>query len=203
MTNLEKAATMTLAEALGCPPDIILLGRDEAGKAHASRFDGMDGNAAKDAASIMGMAALAVVGDELTALADKLPKGKLYDSGKAFVPFVKGELYERLHDHLPKKEKEALAEANRLRQAAARSAKEPDVPETLTLPEDWSKIAVDSLVLAYDGSDEAWFEAFVVEMRGSEEVMLRWLNRPDLPNFMRRRDRLALLHPSHPMPVRG
>lgn len=204
MTNLALAAAAVSPAPAPMPAVVasalILLGRDEAGKAHASRFDGTDAPAARKAATIMGMAALPVVGQELEALATKLPKGKLYDSGRAFVPFVKGELYERLHDSLSKKAREALAETNRLRQAVADASKAAQAePETLTLPEDWSKIVVGNLVLAYDPEDEAWFEAFVVEAKGADEFVLRWQGWPELPNFVRRRTRIALMHPSYPI----
>ena len=66
-----------------------------------------------------------------------------------------------------------------------------------TLPEDWSKISVNSLVLAYDGDDASWFEAAVVETKGTDQVVLLWRYWPDLPNFVRRRQELALMHPSY------
>lgn len=54
------------------------------GNAHALRFEGTDAPAARKAATmIMGMDALPIVGHELEALATTLPKGRLYDSGRA------------------------------------------------------------------------------------------------------------------------
>lgn len=196
-TELDMTHTTLPAALFGTAP-LVLLGRDERGKPHASRFAPEDGPAARQAAAIMGMATLEAEGDELAGLAAQLPTGKLFDSGRAFVPFVKGALYEQLHDHLPKKEREALAEAMRVKRAAAEAAKAADAePETFTLPDDWSKIAVGNLVLAYDGEDQAWFEAYIVEAKGTDEFVLRWRGWPDLPNFVRRRMRLALMHPSY------
>jgi hypothetical protein len=198
--EIDRTDTTFAAALFGTAP-LVLLGRDEAGKPHASRFAPEDGPAARKAATIMGMATLEAEGDELAGLAAQLPTGKLFDSGRAFVPFVKGALYEQLHDHLPKKDREALAETMRIRREAAEAAKADAsaVPETFTLPEDWSKIIVGNLVLAYDGDDEAWFEAYVVEAKKEDQFLLRWRDYPDLANFIVRRNRIALLHPTYPV----
>jgi hypothetical protein len=50
---------------------------------------------------MMGMATLAVQSPALAELAAKLPAGKLFASGKAFVPFVGQELHRRLAAYLP------------------------------------------------------------------------------------------------------
>lgn len=203
-TPVPSVSTSVLASPTAAISALILLGRDEAGKAHASRFDDQDLKAVRDAAAIMGMAALPVVGKELETIAVTLPKGKLYDSGRAFVPFVKSDLYERLHDQLPKKDREALAETNALRRAAAEAAAVANAePESFTLPDDWAKITVGNLVLVYDGDGEAWFEAYVVETKGADDFVLRWRGWPDLPNFVRARNRIALMHPSYPINTAG
>jgi hypothetical protein len=200
MNNLTQYPAPSVPTSITANSALILLGRDEAGKAHASRFDDLDLKAVRNAAAIMGMATLPIVGKELATMAVTLPKGKLYESGRAFVPFVKSDLYERLHDQLPKKGREALAETNALRRAAAEAAKAADAePETFTLPDDWAKITVGNLVLAYDGEGEAWFEAYVVETKSADDLVLRWRGWPDLPNFVRTRNRIALMHPAYPI----
>lgn len=200
MTNFTQSPASPSTASATMTPALILLGRDEAGKAHASRFDGLDSKAVRNAAAIMGMATLPVVGEELGAMAVKLPMGKLYESGRAFVPFVKGDFYEKLHDRLPKKDREALAETNALRRAAAKAAAAANAePESFTLPDDWAKITVGNLILAYDSESEAWYEAYVVETKGADDLVLRWRDWPDLPNFVRNRNRTALLHPSYPI----
>lgn len=200
MTNLTQSPAPSVAVSGAMTSALILLGRDEAGKAHASRFDDLDSQAVRNAAAIMGMATLPVVGKELETMAVALPKGKLFDSGRAFVPFVKSDLYERLHDQLPKKDREALAETNALRRAVAEATAAANAePESFTLPDDWAKITVGNLVLAYDGDGEAWFEAYVVETKGADDLVLRWRGWPDLPNFVRNRNRIALMHPAYPI----
>ena len=185
-------------------PALILLGRDDAGKAHASWFDGEDAAPAKDAAKLMGMAALPVEGDELRDLAIRLPKGKLFTSGRAFVPFVKGETFERLLNHLPEPLKvrpvmiSRPAKANGKEKGANASADPaepgPEKPAAHR-PEDWSKIVVGSLVLAREGKDDGYFEARVVEVIGEGVFRLSWRDWLDYPPFTRKAEQIALLHP--------
>ncbi|MCP2158363.1 MULTISPECIES: hypothetical protein [unclassified Agrobacterium] len=65
-----------------------------------SFFPATDSRAAEKAAELLGMVTLKVEGDELRAFLGRLPQGKLFDSGKAFVPFVKQELYQTIAAYL-------------------------------------------------------------------------------------------------------
>ncbi|MBX5201029.1 hypothetical protein [Rhizobium sp. NZLR1] len=94
-------ATATAANGISLPHPVIVLGRDDNGKAHASFFPATDAQPASRAASLMGMLALPADNDAVRSLLPKLPKGKLFDSGKAFVPFVKQDLYKQIAAHLP------------------------------------------------------------------------------------------------------
>lgn len=82
-------------------PTMVVLGRDDRGKPHASWFDEAQQIAARRAATLMDMQALPVSDDAVRGLAARLPQGRVFDSGKAFVPFVKGDLYDELVAHLP------------------------------------------------------------------------------------------------------
>src|SRR4051812_39368535 len=75
---------------------VVVFGLDEAGKAHASAFDATTADLAEKAAGLMGMRVLRPETDEQRALAAKLPRGRVFESGRAFVPFVKKGLYESL-----------------------------------------------------------------------------------------------------------
>lgn len=79
---------------------LIVLGRDEADRPHASAFGEADAALARKAADIMGMYAIPVETDDLRALAARLPEGRVFASGKAFVPFVKASLFDELLPHL-------------------------------------------------------------------------------------------------------
>src|SRR4051812_23404994 len=72
---------------------LVVFGRDNAGKPHASRFDASDAELAEKAAGLMGMQVLRPDTGEQRALAAKLPRGRVFASGRAFVPFVKAAVY--------------------------------------------------------------------------------------------------------------
>src|SRR3954469_1252231 len=92
------AETSTPAETISAPPPpaLIVFGRDEAGKPHASRFSHADADLAERAAGLMGMRVLRVTGEEEIALAERLPAGRVFASGRAFVPFVAGSTFASL-----------------------------------------------------------------------------------------------------------
>ena len=77
-------------------PALVLFGRDQAGKPHASWFDAASVELATKAAELMSMRAVPVETDALREVVAGLPRGRLFSSGRAFTPFVKGKLYERL-----------------------------------------------------------------------------------------------------------
>ena len=84
----------------GSGPDLIVLGRDEAGKPRAARFPtGHDGLVAK-AAKAMNLAVCKADGEVLAELAKKLPPGRLYSTGRGFVPSVGQSLYGKLVEQL-------------------------------------------------------------------------------------------------------
>lgn len=178
---------------------LIVLGRDDAGRPHASWFGEADAVAAAQAAELMGMVSIDVAGKELRALAGKLPQGRVFASGKAFVPFVKAALFDQIASHVSTEQRATLEAGVGGKQAAASSGAataSSDSPK-FTLPDDWSKIVANSLVLAYSADDESWFEAAVVETKGADDVVLRWRDWPEMPNFVRRRQHLALMHPAY------
>ncbi|RVH97623.1 hypothetical protein [Sinorhizobium meliloti] len=188
------------ATAQGPEAKVIMVGLDDQGRPHASWFD--DGDAAAVAADLMDMALIEVSNDELAAIAKHLPRGKLFDSGKAFVPFVKRTTYDQLAKYLD--DDYIAAAAARVEAAAAAvsaaaedyaKASKGEVPARQ--PEDWSKLLVGDLVLARDIPEEGWFEALVVGQAAEDRFRLRWRDWPDLPEFTRAIADIALLHPNH------
>lgn len=176
---------------------LILVGLDEQGRAHASWFDADQTDAAAVAADLMSMAIIDITTEDLAAIASKLPKGKLFESGKAFVPFVKRTVYDQLATHLGDDYlTSATARVESAQAAAAESyAKASKGEAPLRKPEDWSKLLAGDLVLASEDPEEGWFEAVVVEATGDDKLRLRWRDFADLPTFTRRITEIALLHP--------
>ncbi|RVG27132.1 hypothetical protein [Sinorhizobium meliloti] len=187
--------------AQGPEPSVIMVGLDDQGRPHASWFAEDDGDAAAVAADLMDMALIDVSSDELAAIAKNLPRGKLFDSGKAFVPFVKRTTYDQLATYLDD-DYIAAATARVEAVAAGASAAAEDYAKAskgevpARQPEDWSKLLVGDLVLAREAAEEGWFEAMVIEAT-DDRFRLRWRDWPELPSFTRALTDIALLHPQH------
>lgn len=192
--------TATTNSAAAKPtPAVIILGRDGAGKVHASWFGEQDKTAAQQAADNMGMIALPVAGDELRSAASRLPEGRLFGSGRAFVPFVKATTFDALAAHVPDADRKLLAAPRPVEKRATDPGK--GIGGTIerpkpTLPQDWSKIVIGSLVLCSDDPDQGWFLAVVVKVADDGLLTLRWRDWVDLPPFTRKREQIALLNPA-------
>lgn len=175
---------------------LILVGLDDQGKPHAAWFTEEQVDAATLAADLMSMASIDVQGNELVALAGVLPKGRLFESGKAFVPFTKRETFDRLSVYLDADYLAAAAvriEAAKV--AAVESyAKASKGEPPLRLPEDWSKLAVGDLVLATEDPADGWWACEVIEMVGDDRVRLRWRDFPEELPVTKKLTELALLH---------
>ncbi|MEO3385257.1 hypothetical protein [Mesorhizobium sp. CAU 1741] len=193
------------------PAPVLILGRDDNGRPHASRFRTGDAQLAKDAADAMQMCSVAAETDVLLRLADKLPEGKIFASGKAFVPFVKQEIYDQLVAHLPvgttiprRKPKLIQAAGNpnppvkpETGSNYAAVTRQAATPQRGSLPDDFTKIKVGSLVLASLARDDGWWPAIVTEDKGDGMFVLQWQDWSDWEPFQRTREQLALLHPSY------
>ncbi|MCJ2109010.1 hypothetical protein MKK70_27310 [Methylobacterium sp. E-041] len=190
--------------AAASPPAVILFGRDERQRPHASCFASAEIAAAERAAVLMGMHVLTVCNDAHRSLAESLPRGRIFKSNKAFVPFVKLGIFDQL-----------LAAAGQPNapmpvRAAGKPAGTPPVGKgghggtdapggaggASKPPFDWADITIGSLVLATTGGpQEGWFEAVVRYTKADAHFVLAWRDWPLEPEFSRQRNDLALLHP--------
>ena len=179
-------------------PTLIVLGRDDSGKPHASWFDEAEQKLAAKAAALMGMRALSVTSDEIRQLADRLPHGRVFASGRAFVPFVKETLFTELSAHLTAPSAGDGRDAGPETEASA-SGEPAGEDEAAGAPIllDWSKIVVGSLVLASEGEGHGWYECIVQEVREADLFILVWRDWPDEPQLVRRSKHIALLHPAY------
>lgn len=184
-------------------PAGLILGRDNNDRPHAAWFLHGQLEQAESAAQLMDLHFVAV-GDnhELAAIATILPKGKLFESGKAFVPFIGGAVFDKLLPHAPPaaaEHKEPKPKAPKLSKAAAPVADDPSQPPTIPhgidLPKDWAAIKVGSVVLASESRDDGWWEAKVTEAKPNNVFILTWVDYPDYEPFVRHRERLALMYP--------
>lgn len=172
---------------------VIIFGRD-GNKARASWFANEDRDKAKKAAKLMGMNALTVANDAVRQLATKTPKGRLFDSGKAFVPLVQGAVCDQLAAHLPKGQglKLRVVASGESPKAGSEQAKGAALPATPHYPKDWTDIKVGSLVLASESDEDGWFPCIVKEAY-TAELRLVWRDYPDYGQITRGYDQVALM----------
>ena len=87
-------------ETNGTGPELIVLGWDEAGKPRAARFPTAKTDLVAKAAKAMNLTVCKADGAALAELAKKLPSGRLYATGRGFVPPVGRSLYDKLVEQL-------------------------------------------------------------------------------------------------------
>ncbi|WP_127144944.1 hypothetical protein [Pelagibacterium montanilacus] len=184
-------------------PAIVLIGQSDNEKPRGSWFAKTDRASARKAAALTGMKIVPVKSGKLTELALKLPKGRIFSSGKAFAPLIQPKVYEALLPHAgnapaPKGgDLFASGDAGAPRQDKAKESGKGDAaakPKE-SFPPDWARISVGHTVLAYSPDDEAWFEALVVEAAADGKFVLKWRDYPEDDAFTKRRADLALKFP--------
>jgi hypothetical protein len=151
-------------------PAVIVFGVDQAKKPTAASFTADQVELARKAADLMKLHVIPVDGPELTELAAKLPAGRIYASGHAFVPPAKLNIYDRIAD---------LA----------------DPPPPLGLPRSWDDIDVGHQVLAQERPGEGWWETIVVA-KDNDMLTLAWRNFPSYPRLVCHRTAVALQKPA-------
>lgn len=197
------ADTTTEIPAAKPTPALIVFGLDKDGKPHGSWFGEPDAALATKAAGVMNMRALPLETEAHRTIAAELPAGRVFGSGRAFVPFIKKGLYERLSDlagpvaatTAPQPETAAHGAAADTGDTADAAARAPAAGEP-RYPRSWAGVAVGSLVLISEGDQDGWYEAEVIEAKAGGIYTLRWRDWPDLPLLVRRREHMALLHPN-------
>ncbi|APT33502.1 hypothetical protein MCBMB27_04211 [Methylobacterium phyllosphaerae] len=198
-----KGAIIPAESPLAKPmPALVVFGVDKSGKPHAAWFGVTDVRLATKAADTIGFRTFVLCDEAQRAATADLPQGRVFGSGRAFVPFVAREVYERL---------QALADepkcltSSSIRVVAQGPAEPADDdagcpggsgPVDPRYPRSWAGIANGSLVLITEGEDDGWYEAVVVASKPGGEFTLQWRDWPDLPLLVRRRDEMALLHPN-------
>lgn len=134
-------------------------------------------------------------------LAMRLPIGRMYASGKAFIPNVRADL----HAKLVEAEKSAFQVTDALAAGIQPEALDnltgiPDngprapLPTYPQLPDDWQSIEVGHLVLLNGGATVGHWEAVVIELQ-QNILTLRLRDYPEQGTFLRHRYSVALLNP--------
>lgn len=181
---------------------LIVFGLDQNSKPHASWFTETDVPLAEKAAGMMGMKVLRLMTDEQQGLAGKIPQGRVFGSGKCFVPFCNRTLFgqlEAMGGETPPPPEAADIQATSTAELTGdgqTTGQPTDIAPKLTAPSTWADITVGSVVLATEGHMEGWFEAVVVEAKPNNLFMLKWRDWFEEPAFPRKRGHLGLLPPA-------
>lgn len=180
------------------PPSVVVFGLDDSGKPHASSFVAGDADLARKAAALMGMKLLCVTTEPQRLIAERLPKGKVFASGKGFVPFVKASLYAELVAVAP----EAVVPDLPVKEAGesalgASTHGEGPLSGNFSRPAHWAEIEAGAVVLAAAATDEGWYECVVLSTEGDDHLRLQYCEWPNEPIFMALRSQVALMHPAY------
>jgi hypothetical protein len=174
---------------------MFVFGHDENGKPRGARFaETLDSTAT--ACFDIGLKVVASIPSEMTELVNKLPLGRVYSSGKAFVPNIRKDLYDKIIVGLAKAAEDGndpVLQLNREPDAQAQPASCVS-PITSGLPRSWETIGVGHMVLVHEGPADGWWEA-VVEVRDGEMLTMRYRDYPKQPTFSRHINTVALVNP--------
>jgi hypothetical protein len=179
--------------ATTCSIPLVLFGIDSRGKPKAARFRKEHAGLAVKAASQLALQVVAGNDPKVAEIAARLPVGRVHATGRAFVPFIRRDLYEQLL---------AAAGNGNLAQppappaggASGNAAGSRPPGSSPKLPRNWQEIGVGDLVLAQWDPEDGWYDAMVIEA-ANDMFTLRWRDYPRERRIVRHRLRLGLLYP--------
>jgi TPR repeat protein len=161
---------------------LIVLGYDDQQKPRGARFVDANPTLVAKAAELMDLNVYQAANGELADLAKKLPVGRLYSTGKGFVPNIRQSLYSQIIA--------ALAGA-----PDAARGKDEDLPPVISgLPKTWDELGTGHLVIAQESHENGWWEAVCIK-RDGDMLTLRFRDYPKLPKFSRHKTAVALICP--------
>jgi hypothetical protein len=178
---VKKSST---APATNASPPLIVLGYDDDQKPRGARFDHDKPNLVTKAAEFMDLKVYQATSEDVAAVAEKLPVGRLYANGRGFVPNIRQDLYSEVLATLALEPQAALSLEN----------DKDSLPAARGLPRTWDEIEPGHLVIAQESLDNGWWEAIVLE-RKDDVFTLRFRDYPQLPKFFRHRSAIALMNP--------
>ena len=171
-----------LAPASSVP--LIVLGYDDQQKPRGARFVDAKPDLVTKAAEFMDLKVYQATSEDVAAIAEKLPVGRLYANGRGFVPNIRQDLYSEVLVTLALEPQAALS----------LETDKDSLPAARGLPRTWDEIAPGHLVIAQESLDNGWWEAIIID-RKDDVFTLRFRDYPQLPKFFRHRSALALMNP--------
>jgi len=188
--SITKASTSKASATKSSSPTsddicLLVLGFDEQQKPCGARFVGDKPDLVAKAAQLMGLSVYKASAPDVAEIAKKLPIGRLYANGRAFVPNVRQTLYSEVIVALAAEPQQA---------AVGTDDDKASTPVAHGLPRSWDEIAPGHLVIAQEALDYGWWEAVVIA-RDGDMFTLRFRDHPKLPKFVRHRNAIALMSP--------
>ena len=189
--SLTKASTSKTSVTRTSSPKsedipLLVLGFDEQQKPCGARFIGDKPDLVAKAAELMGLQVYKASAPDVAEIAKKLPIGRLYANGRAFVPNVRQTLYSEVIVALAAEPQQA---------AVGTDDDKASTPFARGLPRSWDEIAPGHLVIAQESLANGWWEAIVIE-RKDDMLTLRFRDYPRLPKFFRHCTAVALMSPA-------
>src|ERR1700733_8560793 len=146
---------------------LFVYGLDEAGKPKGARFPATETEKVLPVATAMKLQSCQDCSEEVATLGMKLPVGRIYARGKAFIPNIKRDLYDKLltaigsckagHDH---SQAEGTADSSVTPSGSAANAPTEAgailPPLASGLPQNWESIAAGNMILAHESPGEGW-----------------------------------------------
>jgi hypothetical protein len=182
---------------------LFVFGLDEDGKPRGARFAECRDEIV-NAALNMGCWVVYRAPEEFGPHGMKLPVGRLYASGRAFIPNIRRALYDKLLATHGDSAKRLQTEEERAKDAASSPSESAAgqvrcvSPVTSGLPRYWDDIGVGHMVLVHQSAEDGWWEAVVIQ-REDEILTLRFRDYPRLPTLVRHISAVALVNPGPPV----
>jgi hypothetical protein len=178
--------------ATRCPSPLVLFGIDSRGKPKAARFGKNAATLALKAATQLQLRTIAGDDPKIADIAARLPVGRVHATGKAFVPFVRRDLYDKLLAAAGNGNGSSPVRLTGTHAGGAATASPPS--GNPNLPRSWDQIALGDLVVAQESLEDGWYEAIVIEVNG-DMLTLRWRDYPRERKLVRHRLRVGLRYP--------
>jgi hypothetical protein len=159
-------------KVINAPDQFFVFGIDSAGKPRGARFTEFNDRALKFALSI-GMVGVHPASPAFAELAMKLPAGRLYASGKAFIPNVRRDAVKDLNAIVS-----SAGDTSQQHRPSPPAAAEPQAGAVASgLPRDWSGIEVGQAVLVEEGPEDGFWACLVIK-READILTLRLRDYP-------------------------